>query len=339
MDARWKRFPPGGALLVPLGAGGRAAAAALSAHAACRPLSTLAGRAAAAWARVLGPGVLPGPAERWTPPLDAGEWGRLLETFRREAAPFDAFAVLERRQPHRAGMALLLFDRGAPAAFVKLRPLPAGGLDREADALARLARAAPRAFAAPAVLARGAAGGWGWLAASALPGPHRVPRDPRLDEVTADVRRALARLARPPLAPPHWEPMHGDLTPWNLRETPGGALLLYDWERAGWGPPGADEVLYRSAALALGAGPRRAEACPRECWPEAARYWAARLRARVGADAGEARLLRAQLALLDPEGGREAREAESAGDSDEPAGGSWDEDAAGAVPAAIGGGR
>ncbi len=41
-------------------------------------------------------------------------------------------------------------------------------------------------------------------------------------------------------------PVHGDLTPWNLRRTSRG-LALFDWETAGWGPPGADLAHYRTA--------------------------------------------------------------------------------------------
>ncbi len=42
-------------------------------------------------------------------------------------------------------------------------------------------------------------------------------------------------------------PVHGDLTPWNLRRTPRG-LALFDWEAAGWGQPGSDIALYRTAS-------------------------------------------------------------------------------------------
>jgi hypothetical protein len=45
--------------------------------------------------------------------------------------------------------------------------------------------------------------------------------------------------------------MHGDFTPWNLRQLRGGALVLVDWENAGWAPPGADEVFYRATWAAL----------------------------------------------------------------------------------------
>lgn len=306
MDTLFKRFPPRGGLLVPLSSP-RGAAAALDAYAGCRPAAALAHAVAAAAVRAAGPAVLPGPAEAWRPPLAPGHWQALLGDLRRQVHRFDTVAVLERRQPARAGLALLLLDGGRPRAFVKLRPRPAAGLAREADALRRVAAAAPRAFTAPALLDWGTAGAWGWLAVTALAGPHRVPRAPRLHDVAADVRRALAGLPRPAGAAPHWTPMHGDLTPWNLRRAARGALLLYDWERAGWGPPGADAVLYRVAEAALYGGrhlPAARWLCAR--WPEAAGFWAARLRARRAADPGEERLLRAQLEILDAGAGAAA---------------------------------
>ena len=46
-------------------------------------------------------------------------------------------------------------------------------------------------------------------------------------------------------------PMHGDLTPWNLRLM-GERIFLYDWESAGWGPPGADLLWYDTAVSMSG---------------------------------------------------------------------------------------
>ncbi|HEU0299535.1 MAG TPA: hypothetical protein VFR37_08780 [Longimicrobium sp.] len=307
---RWKRFPPEhGGLLLPLDAGPAAAVAALGAYAGCRPGAGLARAAAAGWARLLGPGRLPGHPEAWDPPLAHEQWEALLETLRRRTVRFDALAVLERRQPHRAGLALLLLQGGSAAAFVKLRPAPSAGLAREAEALDRLEHAAPRAFHAPVLLDRGTAGEWEWLALSALPGPHHVPRSPRLDRVCASVWGALADLPRDLSVPSRWTPMHGDLTPWNLRESPGHGLLLYDWERAGWGPPGADAVLYQVTEAAL-RGSHCVDHARWRCarWPEAAAFWAARLRRRHPADEGERRLLQAQLDILDPGGRAEADE-------------------------------
>lgn len=41
-------------------------------------------------------------------------------------------------------------------------------------------------------------------------------------------------------------PVHGDLTPWNLRRTERG-LALFDWESAGWAVRGSDLAHYRTA--------------------------------------------------------------------------------------------
>jgi hypothetical protein len=66
--------------------------------------------------------------------------------------------------------------------------------------------------------------------------------------------------------------MHGDLTPWNLRRTSEGVLFLLDWEEAGWGPPRADEVLYRATAAVLGlCGPPKLSA------DEAVGFWEERV--------------------------------------------------------------
>jgi hypothetical protein len=45
--------------------------------------------------------------------------------------------------------------------------------------------------------------------------------------------------------------MHGELAPWTVRALGGGALVILDWEKATWGPPGADEVFYRACVSAL----------------------------------------------------------------------------------------
>ncbi len=83
-----------------------------------------------------------------------------------------------------------------------------------------------------------------------LDGYHRPPSHPPLDEIVGEVQSALSGLPRPPDTPSHWVPMHGDFTPWNLRRT-GNGLSLIDWESVGWGPPLADQVLYRAASKAL----------------------------------------------------------------------------------------
>jgi hypothetical protein len=245
----------------------------------------------------------------WTPPLPADAWTALLSDVASAVGGCDAFAVRERAQRERRGITLLLGGADGPVAFVKVRPAAAGGLRTERRVLEEARHRPPAAFHLPRVLGHGEAGGWSWLALSVLPPLHRPPGNPRLGVVALEVVRLLRGLPRPDGTPRHWLPMHGDLTPWNLR-TADGALWLFDWERAAWAPPGADRVLYRVSAGAMrGAGDANAlAACA--YWPEAASFWAGRVRARVPAGRGERRLRARMLALLgaadDADGGSEA---------------------------------
>ena len=86
--------------------------------------------------------------------------------------------------------------------------------------------------------------------------------------------------------------MHGDFTPWNLRQLESGELVLLDWEEAGWGPPGADAVLYRAAASAL------SQSYTAPCSDgEAIQFWRARISKRDG-DARDRRLDEGMLRAL-----------------------------------------
>jgi len=85
-----------------------------------------------------------------------------------------------------------------------------------------------------------------------LHGPARWNVD-RIRRVAADVPHALeGLLPRLDDIPRHWQPMHGDFVPWNLREDATGQLWLLDWEDSGWGPPLADLLRYVVAHHSLG---------------------------------------------------------------------------------------
>src|SRR5690606_20954278 len=90
--------------------------------------------------------------------------------------------------------------------------------------------------------------------------------------IVTEIDSALGSWPRGPDVPPHWRPMHGDLTPWNLRETM-GRLFLIDWEHVKWAPPHADNILYRVAAAATGVSRRLAPWIPNLDSVEAIRYW------------------------------------------------------------------
>ncbi|HUP19952.1 MAG TPA: hypothetical protein VM778_08370 [Gemmatimonadota bacterium] len=259
-------FPPGsGRILVPTDS--RAAAlAALALYPACRSGSAIAQRFARGAVRLAGARVLPrGPA--WFPPLPAAGWSSVRETWRSEIGGFDSLAIHRRSSGDEAGFGVLLLEGGEPRAFVKLRR-GTSRIDTESRALELLNGRPAHAFQAPAVLGRGVVGEWRWLALEPLPPRvHRMPADPDLEAIAEEIGDALGAFPRPSGAPPDWRPMHGDLTPWNLREVD-GTLWLMDWEAAGWGPPGADPVLYRATAAALTG--RRA----RPTWSsEAVTFW------------------------------------------------------------------
>ena len=77
-------------------------------------------------------------------------------------------------------------------------------------------------------------------------GSQRAAIDVPLRTFSSDLAARLADLSRPADAALDAVPIHGDLTPWNLRRTRRG-LALFDWESAGWGPPGFDLDTYRHA--------------------------------------------------------------------------------------------
>jgi aminoglycoside phosphotransferase (APT) family kinase protein len=86
--------------------------------------------------------------------------------------------------------------------------------------------------------------------------------------------------------------MHGDFTPWNLRQN-GGHLSLIDWESVEWGPPLGDQVLYEAASLALS---RRSPS--RSFNSEAAGFWLERF--EPAENSRDARLTKRLREVLQP---------------------------------------
>jgi hypothetical protein len=264
----FKRFPPWrGNLLVPSGSQG-AALAALALYPACRWGTARAQRIAWKLVRFVGPRALPGRSVVWEPPVPMRAWAELSERWRERLGTWSQAAFLYRHQPGRRGLALLLFQRGAPLAFIKLRD-QAAPLQREAKALHAVHAFAPCSFRAPETIALEATGGWWWLAFAPLPPRiHRAPREPVLEPILEDIVGALSALPKPTGIPNHWQPMHGDFAPWNLREVPGMGLFLFDWEHVGWAPPGADGVFFRATTAAI-----RGSAVGRAGFAEAIEFW------------------------------------------------------------------
>lgn len=293
MTELYKAFPPRwGHLQVPTSS--RAAAlAGLALYAPCRPAAVWVHRVARAATALLGPGSLPQTKRPWQPPFDLETWSALKSRWHQELGAFDSMAIYQRPQAHRSGLAMLLILKGSPLAFLRIRQ-DGERLRTEARVLDALCDFGPRSFSVRRPRSLGQVGGWHYLATTALPPrPHRVATNPPLEQITREIGLSLASLPRPEDTPAHWIPMHGDLTPWNLRQFPDGSLHLIDWEDADWGPPEADRLLYEATAAALSN-----EVPQRSVAHEALAYWEARLEARPAAGPRESLLKAAILERL-----------------------------------------
>lgn len=76
---------------------------------------------------------------------------------------------------------------------------------------------------------------------------QRPAIDAQLRTFESDLATRLNSLPAPDKPVAGSIPVHGDLTPWNLRWTSRG-LALFDWEAVGWGAPGSDLERYRQAS-------------------------------------------------------------------------------------------
>lgn len=245
-------------------------------YAACRRRAVWLHRAAWIAVSTFGPAALPGRRHAWESPIDPPHWDALAGRWRQALGPFDTAAVYQRKQAGRQAFMLLLIRAGKPIAFIKLRQGDGSPLRVEASALGAVVRFEPGSFSVCKPLSQGHVSDWHYLATAALPPrPHRCPASPPFSLILQEIEAALADLPRPETRPGHWRPTHGDLTPWNLRRLADRSLILFDWEAAGWGPPGADEVLHRATAAALGVGP----AAPSDA-REAIDFWQDRIHDR-----------------------------------------------------------
>lgn len=234
----------------------RAALAALAMYTPCRSRAVWIHRVAWTTVSFLGPGALPGKSHRWRPPQEHDVWSQLVAHWREVLGHFDTVAVYERTQMERLGFMLLLIDRDRPVAFLKLHCGNGAKLHTEADAHRAAWESRPCSFRVPEPLALQEHCGWTYFASAPLPPrPHRMLKNAPVNLIVREINKALSDMRRPPDIPVDWQPMHGDFTPWNLRALSDGNVVLIDWGEVGWGPPGADEVLYRAAIASLSGEP------------------------------------------------------------------------------------
>lgn len=201
-------------------------------------------------------GLPPAPGCPW-PGLDAD---RLALALRAEFPALVVVGAVTPRQPARRRLSLLCHAAGNPL-IVKLGD-ERGAFETEHRALELLVAdplpgiATPRPCGVgtlPVPAADGSPVAFVATAALGL-GAQRPAVGEGLRTFESDLASRLGALATPPPGASGLVPVHGDLTPWNLRRT-GRGLALFDWEAAGWGEPGSDLARYRRASAEL--GPRR----------------------------------------------------------------------------------
>lgn len=229
--------------------------------------------AASAWlVRLGGAHLLPRSTPDWTqvsPPA--------LEAELRALAPsFAMLGVVLPRQSERRHM--MVFGRSLGTLVVAKLDADRDAIEHEAEVLRILERRPIPSLLTPRVLATGPLdlGDVDAFAMVTAVVAHRS--SPAFGEplpwLGRDLATRLAALARPASVPEHWVPCHGDLAPWNLRRTPFG-LALFDWEAAGYAPPGFDIAHYRACNAALGRMP----------WPDLSDEVADHLRSLIDARA------------------------------------------------------
>ncbi len=208
-------------------------------------------------AQRLGRGMLRAFGTFWLPTADPADVPLLPE--HREALAVlladhglrpESIALCTRTQDDRSGYAVLVISDARPVGFVRVGT--PSELELECRALELLDIIGSKTFRHPRLLGRTSLGTVDLaLQTAVLDGYHRPPSRPPLDKIVGELQSALSGLPKPPDTPSHWVPMHGDFTPWNLRQT-GSGLSLIDWESVGWGPPLVDQVLYGATSKALG---------------------------------------------------------------------------------------
>lgn len=190
------------------------------------------------------------PAHEWSWPTDSPD--EITGGLDRHIPGISIIGAVAPRQPGRRRLSLLCVA-GGDEVIVKLG-VPDDGIETETLALRLLSDAPLPGIATPSVIASGhlgEAGSVAFLATDAIGLDKQRPAiDVPLTGFEADLGHRLASLPRPPGTPDDAVPVHGDLAPWNLRRTPRG-LALFDWEAAGWGPPGSDLAHYRAACASL----------------------------------------------------------------------------------------
>ena len=169
---------------------------------------------------------------------------------------FTLLGVVVPRQRTRERVSVL--GRAMGNSVVLKLAADAGPIEREAEALGRLSALPIPSIATARLLEHGrfSVGGVevNAVAMEHVHGLQRPAWSAPLQLFGRHLSERLGDLPRPQGTPPGWTPQHGDLSPWNLRQTSRG-LTLYDWEGCTWAPPDTDRAYFESCVAAMNRGP------------------------------------------------------------------------------------
>lgn len=166
-------------------------------------------------------------------------------------APSDSF-VFYQSQWRVQRFAALVLRGGEVAGFLQVRP---------DDDSYPYPRSQAWAFHHPELRGEVAVGSWHGRLLEPLPILHKpFPwHDLALPIIADQASQVLVDLILPPGdSPEGWRPLHGDITPSNLRIDRRGRLWLIDWEMARWGPVAADLLRFAVAEGSLKSSEPRA---------------------------------------------------------------------------------
>lgn len=139
----------------------------------------------------------------------------------------------------------MVIVRGRVEQFLQVRPI---------EDTFPYPKSQPWAFRFPAVRGEVVVDGWQGRMLEPLPSLHRPfawvdQVHPVIAEQASQVLKEV--IEPPPSLPEGWRPLHGDLTPWNLRVDRRGRVWLIDWERAAWGPVAGDLLRFAITSESL----------------------------------------------------------------------------------------
>lgn len=242
----------------------------------------------------LGPRWTPGKrvALDWGELLGVGVWSELEGRLRDIVGGFEHVVVYQPPQSARRGLALLLVGSDGAVAFIKARPVDDDGLVRELEVLRHLDGGTSRVWI-PRVLASGEVGMWRFVVTEPIPSSRHVPARSVDSETLEWIADSLSGVVGQQPIEGH-VPIHGDLTPWNVRRLTDGRYAIFDWENAGWGPRGADSSYFIASSRALG---RRVGMNP-PIPLEAAEFWRERIESRVPGNPSDQILSARMLAVF-----------------------------------------